>query len=157
MGYGFTDHLNITLGNINTYSVTAILHNSQITTSPTKPFPGCCFFTSCSLATTSNSGDSLASRAQVLLSQMPVQNSTVNWTAAPSLLSLPCRAQLHWFPQFSSSYLLGADCADNTPFPPLPRERVYRAVAQERVWYNRPSHDRSIEKAIHATLWMPEV
>jgi hypothetical protein len=45
-----------------------------------------------SLATSSNSGDSSASRAWVLLSQPPLQKLTR--TIAPSLLSLPCRAQL---------------------------------------------------------------
>jgi hypothetical protein len=40
-------------------------------------FPACCVFTSRSLVTASNSGDSSASRAQVL--QPPMQNSTLNW------------------------------------------------------------------------------
>jgi hypothetical protein len=42
------------------------LHNSQITTAPAKLSPACCVFTSRSLATASNSGDSSASRSQVL-------------------------------------------------------------------------------------------
>jgi hypothetical protein len=49
------------------YSATANLHNSQIITAPAKPFPACCAFTSHSLATASKSGNSSASRAQVLL------------------------------------------------------------------------------------------
>jgi hypothetical protein len=48
------------------YSANADLHNSQITTAPAEPFPACYVFTSRSLATASNSGDSSASRAQVL-------------------------------------------------------------------------------------------
>jgi hypothetical protein len=56
------------------YSATADLHNSQITTASAKPFPACCVFTIRSLATASNSGDSSASRAQVLPSPTPVQN-----------------------------------------------------------------------------------
>jgi hypothetical protein len=48
--------------------------SSTIYKSPTKPFPACCVFTSRSLATASNSGGSLASRAQVLSSQPSVQN-----------------------------------------------------------------------------------
>jgi hypothetical protein len=73
-------------------------------TSPQHPlsFPACYVLTSCSLATVSNIGDSLASRTQILLSQSPVQNSCqfpakcqlLNSTTVPSLLSLPCRAQL---------------------------------------------------------------
>jgi hypothetical protein len=42
-------------------------------------FWACCVFISRFLATTSNSGDSLASLAQILSSQPPVQNSTDNW------------------------------------------------------------------------------
>jgi hypothetical protein len=45
-----------------------------ITTAPAKPFPACCVFTSRSLATASISGNTSASRAQVLFSQTPVQN-----------------------------------------------------------------------------------
>jgi hypothetical protein len=49
---------------------------------------------------TSNSGDTSASRTQVLRSQPPMKNSlsTNNSTIAPSLLSLPCRAQLNCQP-----------------------------------------------------------
>jgi hypothetical protein len=54
MGYGldigFIDHLYTPLGTTSNYSATANLRNSQITTAPTKPFPACCVFTSCSLA-----------------------------------------------------------------------------------------------------------
>jgi hypothetical protein len=45
------------LGTASSYSATAYLHNSQITTAPAKPFPACCVFTSRSLATAYNSGD----------------------------------------------------------------------------------------------------
>jgi hypothetical protein len=45
---------------------------------PLSLFPACCAFISRSLATDYNSGDSSASRAQVLSSQPPVQNSTLN-------------------------------------------------------------------------------
>jgi hypothetical protein len=55
----------------NTYSITANLQNSL---TPAKPFAACCVFTSCSLATASNSGNSSASHAEVLSSQTPVQN-----------------------------------------------------------------------------------
>jgi hypothetical protein len=65
------------LGTTSNYSTIAELHNSQITTAPAKPFPACYAFTSRSLATASNSGDSSASRAHILSLQPPVQNSTV--------------------------------------------------------------------------------
>jgi hypothetical protein len=59
------------------------------TTAPAKPFPTCYVFTSSSLATASNTGYSSASRAQVLPSQPPVQNSTE--LIAPSILSITSR------------------------------------------------------------------
>jgi hypothetical protein len=43
---------------------------------PVNPFPACFVFTSRFQKTSSNSGDSSASRVQVLFSQPPVQNST---------------------------------------------------------------------------------
>jgi hypothetical protein len=61
-------------------------HNSElqaitapplISTAPAKPFLACRVFTSRSLATASNSGDSSASRAEVLSSQTPVQDGTI--------------------------------------------------------------------------------
>jgi hypothetical protein len=57
------------------YNATADLHTLQITTAPAKPFPAFCALTSRSLATTSNSGDSSASRVQNPLSQQSVQDS----------------------------------------------------------------------------------
>jgi hypothetical protein len=56
------------------YIATAKLHKSQFTTEPAKPFPACCVFTCHSLVTASNSGDSSASRIQVLSSPTLVQN-----------------------------------------------------------------------------------
>jgi hypothetical protein len=56
---------------LTTYTVLSLIfHNSQITTAPAKAFPACCVFTSRSLVTASNSGDSSASHAQVLSSQL---------------------------------------------------------------------------------------
>jgi hypothetical protein len=85
---GFIDHSFIPLGTTSNYSAIANLHTLQIATAPAKLFPTCCVFISRSLTTASNSGNSSASRSQDLL-------STVNSTTAPSLLSLPCRAQLN--------------------------------------------------------------
>jgi hypothetical protein len=57
------------------YCATSNIHISQIIIAPAKHFPACCIFNSRSLATASNSGDSSASRAQVLPSPTLVQNS----------------------------------------------------------------------------------
>jgi hypothetical protein len=97
------------LGTTSNNSVTANLHTLQITVANTKSSAAC----SCSLATVSNSVDSSASHAQVLLSQPLVQKScqfrqlpTANLTIAPSLLSLPSRAQLSSTnPQLCLNYL----------------------------------------------------
>jgi hypothetical protein len=57
----------------------AITTPPLITTAHAKPFPACFIFFGPSLTTASNSGYSSASRAQVLSSQPPMQNSTLNW------------------------------------------------------------------------------
>jgi hypothetical protein len=70
---GFIDHLYTGLGTTGNYTATANLHNLPITAAPAKlfqsavlqPFPDNGF----------NSGDSSASFAQALSSQIPVQNS----------------------------------------------------------------------------------
>jgi hypothetical protein len=71
------------------------LYNSQLTTAPTKPFPACCVFTSRSLATASNSGDSSTSRAQILSSQNPLQNSTILTKLQTPLPVITYRLGLH--------------------------------------------------------------
>jgi hypothetical protein len=115
-GYGFSDHLNPQLATTSNYSPTANLHTLQITAAAAKPSPACYVLTSRSLATASNSGDSSASRAQVLLSQSPMQNSlsTVNYnviSSQPPLQSsaeLPTLSSLHfaqlaWDPRYIDS------------------------------------------------------
>jgi hypothetical protein len=72
---GFIDHLYTPLGTKSIYNAIANLRTLQIATAPAKSFPACYVLTSRSLATASNSGDSSASRAQVILSQLPMQNS----------------------------------------------------------------------------------
>jgi hypothetical protein len=67
---GFIDHLYTLLGITSTYNVIANLYTLQIITAPDKHFPAgvvTCRF----LATASNTGDSSASHAQVLLSSRP--------------------------------------------------------------------------------------
>jgi hypothetical protein len=108
---GFIDHLYTRLGTTGNYSAIAVLHNSQITV-PTKHFPACCVLTSRFLATASNSGDSSASCAQVLLSQSPVQSSC---------LSLSCRAQLHCQPSTYSLSLLNSPLSINSQLTWGPR------------------------------------
>jgi hypothetical protein len=82
---------------------------------PLSPFPASCIFIGSSLATAFNSGDSSASRAQVLSSQPPMQNSTLNRqvtiihsTIVFSLLCLPCTAQLSSSP--NSLLYITAQC-----------------------------------------------
>jgi hypothetical protein len=68
--------------------ITALLLISILKKSPQHPlnlfFPACCVI-SRSLATASDSGDSSTSHAQVLFSQPPVQNSTLNWQLTGSV------------------------------------------------------------------------
>jgi hypothetical protein len=71
----FIHYLYTRLGTTSNYRAAANFHNSQITAAPAVSFPPYCFFTSRSLATAYNSGDSLASSALVLCLQPPVQNS----------------------------------------------------------------------------------
>jgi hypothetical protein len=120
MGYGFIDHLYIPLGTTSNYSAIADLHALQITATNTKHSPARSAFSSRFLVTDVNSGDSSASRAQVL----PVRRISHNWTIAPSLLSLPCRTQLNCQPWTdsipnsarlgSSLYSIGEDPTENT-------------------------------------------
>jgi hypothetical protein len=85
------------------YSATANLHNSQITTATAKHFPGFCVFTSRSLATASNSGNSSASRAQVLLSQTSHTTLTINSLDRPSCLQDNSSARTMQKPPISNS------------------------------------------------------
>jgi hypothetical protein len=89
----FIDQLHTRLGTRSNYRATANLHNSQITTSPAKPLPTCCSFTSSSLETVSNSGDFSASVAQILPSQPSMQNSIQ--LNAPSVLVIISRHGPH--------------------------------------------------------------
>jgi hypothetical protein len=57
----FIDHLYTQPRTTINYSAIANLHNSQISTAPTKSFPACCVFTSRSLVAASSSGNSSAS------------------------------------------------------------------------------------------------
>jgi hypothetical protein len=91
---------------------------------PLSLFPACCVFTRRSLATASKSGDSSASRAQVLCSQPPVQNSTK--LIARTVLVINSRHGPHTSRKHQNTVLLLLRSC------PLPRERVYRAVAQAR-------------------------
>jgi hypothetical protein len=63
---GFIDRLYTRLGSTSTYSATAKLHIHKSPQHTLSPFPACCVFTSRSLATAYNSGDSSASRSQII-------------------------------------------------------------------------------------------
>jgi hypothetical protein len=83
----------------------------------------CRVFSSHSLATASNSGDSSASHAQVLPVQRISSNRTlsiINSAITLSVLSLPCRAQLNCQPPTeldSESQLLYANQFVSAPSP----------------------------------------
>jgi hypothetical protein len=84
---GFIDHLYTRRGPTSDYSATANLHTLQITSAQAKSFPAYCVFTSCSLVTASNSGDSSASTFK----------SSLNGGSLPTdsfLHRLPCRTDL---------------------------------------------------------------
>jgi hypothetical protein len=86
---GFIALIHSRLVTTSNYSATANLHNSQFTTTPAMPFPARCVFNNRSLAPTSNSGDSSASRAHALPSPTLVQNclsasAQLNWIVVSS-------------------------------------------------------------------------
>jgi hypothetical protein len=86
---------------ITALSLSSTIHKSL----HVKSSPECIVFKSRFLGTASNSGDSSASRAQVVLAQLPVQDSCQlsNPAIAPPLLSLPCGAQLNCQPSSFTS------------------------------------------------------
>jgi hypothetical protein len=69
------------LGAITALLLTSTLYKSQ---DPLRLSPACCVFISRSLATASNSGDSSASRAQVLPSSRVELNCQLNYSAISS-------------------------------------------------------------------------
>jgi hypothetical protein len=94
---GFIDHLYPRLGTTSNYGATAELHNSQITIAPAKPFPACCSFTSRSLATASNSGDSSASELRSPCHNRPCRtlfNCHLKYSAMAPQLPLQSSAEL---------------------------------------------------------------
>jgi hypothetical protein len=89
---GFIDHLHTQLGTISNCSAIVNLHTLQITTAHAKSFRACCVFTSRSLITASNSGDSLSSAL----------NSSLNGSTLPTDSFLHRLTELTWLPQLSS-------------------------------------------------------
>jgi hypothetical protein len=75
---GFTDHLHTRVKNSSNCCATTDLHNSLITTAPTKTFPSCCVFTSCSLVTAPTKAIPLLPCSSPL------------WMTAPYQLSFNC-------------------------------------------------------------------
>jgi hypothetical protein len=130
----FIDHLYTRLVTTSNYSATAN-HNSQITPAPAKPFSACCVFTSSSLATASNSGDSSASCAQV---------SRTDWFARIVFTIAPRRGRRRNTPFLKVPLLLRVDS--------LLWKCVYWAVAYKRVWYIRLSDGCRIVTAVHAKI-----
>jgi hypothetical protein len=108
---GFIDHLHTQLVTTSNYSAIANLYNLQFTTAPSKPFPACCIFTSHSLVTAFNSGDSSAYALKSCLNCGSLQTDSLPHrlpyrtdSVAPIVLLIgPRHAQLY-----------------KTPFPPVP-------------------------------------
>jgi hypothetical protein len=119
-------------------------------------FLACCLFTSHSLATASNIRDSSASRSQILASQPPLQNSTLNWKLPGCLpfhthiliFSSQADFQRTRSPQLSSRYLLDTGRIENTVPNSnsivveacLPRRSIETAVASFFVSMSLPSN-----------------
>jgi hypothetical protein len=84
---GFIHHLFTQLGTTSNYSTILNLHTLQITTAHAKSFPACCVFTSRSLVTAPNSGDSSVFAPKSTLNDgfLPT-DSFLHW--------LPCRTDL---------------------------------------------------------------
>jgi hypothetical protein len=104
--------LHTSLGTTSKYSAVADLYTLQITTTPAKLFPACCVFSSRSIATASNSGDSSASRAHVVTRYCP----TTEISSSQPDFQLSTELDRHLFSAclWSSSYSLGADRIENT-------------------------------------------
>jgi hypothetical protein len=143
----FIDYLHTPLGTTNNYSATTSLHNPQIVTAPDKSFPVCCVFTSRSLATACNSGDSSTSRVQVLSSQPPVQK-TLNWLC-PLLTSRHAPRRNTSFPAVTLLLLAHS----------LPRERVFRTVSQKlSLFTESPLSNGSIRHIVPSLrLFVPNI
>jgi hypothetical protein len=73
LAIGFTDHLYTQQEITSNYSTLINVHTLQITTAHDKSLPACCVFTSRSLATASNSGDSSVSALKSSLNAAPFQ------------------------------------------------------------------------------------
>jgi hypothetical protein len=73
----FIDHLYTQLGTSSNYSAIANLYTLKITTAHAKSFPACCVFTSRSLVTVSNSGDSSASALKSSIRRQPYRTDSV--------------------------------------------------------------------------------
>jgi hypothetical protein len=103
-------------------TVAVNVHISHITTAPLSHLPDCYNFTSCSLATASNNGDSSTSRAQGLSLQTPVTELIISWLLPLLTTQLYC-------------------CRGNLFTKPLPKKRS---------WYIRSSRCRCIATVLHA-------
>jgi hypothetical protein len=124
--------------------ITALPLISTLYKSPQRPlslFPAC-WVNSRSLAMTSSSEYSSASGAHVVTVRRISRNwtlfftaglSTVNWTVGPSLLSLPCRAQLNSRAGLGSSLYIASGQTHQKRYG-----SVYRAIAQKRPFVYSP-------------------
>jgi hypothetical protein len=93
-----------------------------------KSFPACCVSNIRSLATVSNSGDSAASRAHVVIGEYPATELTQSACGPRYIAS-------GWPQQYLYVVVGGCLAIVRLSFP---RERVYRAVAQKRTFVYSP-------------------
>jgi hypothetical protein len=88
---GWIDLLTTRPGITSNYSATANLHNSQVTTAPTKPFPACCVFILLTVEILKLPGPSFVDCP----SELPVSYSlNLNWIAMSSQAPLQSSAAL---------------------------------------------------------------
>jgi hypothetical protein len=100
---GLVDHLYTPLRTTSNNSDITDLHTLQNITVSDKPFPACCVFTSHSLATASNGGDTSASHVQVLVTVACEKLLlTVNYNTI--CFQPPLQNSTDWLHQFSSFY-----------------------------------------------------
>jgi hypothetical protein len=102
---------------------------------PLSPFPGCCVFNSCSLATAYNSGDSSASRTHVVTLRRISRNRTLSAGLGSSLYSRGAHPTENTASN-TPSIVMGSYLA--IALISFPRVRIYRSVVQKRPFVYSP-------------------
>jgi hypothetical protein len=173
---GFIDHWYTPLGSTINYNATANLHNSQITTAPSKPFPSLLCLQQPFLVEILR----LPALTSLLLGEYPATErfSTVNSTITPSLISLPCRARLNWklthqpatslhftslHPLIGSDGLgsslnnLGAGSVENIPISIVTVLSCVSRFRGNMFTELLPSNAYSFSRWMHSKFWMENI